>query len=89
MTDGLTTGLARIPGSSVAAIDAAFAYKGKPIDTKAIGKELGVRYVLQGSVLPSGSQVRVKAELTEADSGERLWADHFDAGRGDPLSTRG
>jgi class 3 adenylate cyclase/TolB-like protein len=88
LTDALTTSLARIPGSSVIARDTAFAYKGKPVDAKAIGKDLGVRYVLEGSVLPSSNQVRVKAQLIQADSGTHLWADQFDTPRGDLLSTQ-
>ena len=56
----------------------AFTYKGKPVDAKAIGKDLGVRYVLEGSVQPSGDQVRVNAQLIDADSGAHLWAEQFD-----------
>ena len=88
LTDALTTALARIPDSSVTARDAAFTYKGKPIDTNAIGKDLGVRYVLEGSVAPSGNRVRVTAQLIEADNGAHLWADQFDTPRADLLSTQ-
>ena len=63
----------------------AFTYKGKPVDAKAIGKELGVRYVLEGSVQPSGDQVRVNAQLIDADSGAHLWAEQFDTPRADLL----
>ena len=58
LTDELTTGLARIRDSFVIARNTAFTYKGKPVDAKAIGKDLGVRYVLEGSVQPSGDQVQ-------------------------------
>ncbi len=85
LTDELTTGVARLPGSFVIARSTAFTYKGKPIDAKAIGKELGVRYVLEGSVQPSGGQVRVNAQLIEADSGAHIWADQFDTPRSDLL----
>ena len=78
LTDELTTGLSRIPNSFVIARNTAFTYKGKPVDAKAIGKELGVRYVLEGSVQPSGDQVRVNAQLIDADSGAHLWAEQFD-----------
>ena len=66
----------------------AFTYKGKPVDAKAIGKDLGVRYVLEGSVQPGGDQVRVNAQLIDADSGAHLWAEQFDTPRGDLLQTQ-
>ena len=78
LTDELTTALARIRDSFVIARNTAFTYKGKPVDAKAIGKDLGVRYVLEGSVQPSGNQVRVNAQLIDADSGAHLWADRFE-----------
>ena len=85
LTDELTTALARIRDSFVIARNTAFTFKGKPVDAKAIGKDLGVRYVLEGSVLPSGNQVRVNAQLIDADSGAHLWADQFDTPRADLL----
>jgi adenylate cyclase len=85
LTDELTTSLARIPGNFVIARNSAMAFKGKPVDAKAIGKELGVRYVLEGSVQPSGNQVRVNAQLIDADSGAHLWAEQFDTARADLL----
>ena len=85
LTDELTTSLARIPKSFVIARNTAFTYKGKAIDAKAIGKDLGVRYVLEGSVQPSGNQVRVNAQLIDADTGAHLWADQFDTPRADLL----
>ena len=77
--------LARIPGNFVIARNTAFTFKGKPVDAKAIGKDLGVRYVLEGSVQPSGNQVRVNAQLIDADSGAHLWAEQFDTARADLL----
>jgi adenylate cyclase len=59
----------------------AFTYKGKGIDSKALGKELGVRYVLQGSVRRSGDQVRVNASLTDLATGADVWSDRFDGDR--------
>ena len=85
LTDELTTALARIRDSFVIARNTAFTYKGKPVDAKAIGKDLGVRYVLEGSVQPSGDQVRVNAQLIDADSGAHLWAEQFDTPRADLL----
>ena len=63
----------------------AFTYKGKPVDVKAIGKDLGVRYVLEGSVQPSSAEMRVNAQLIEADTGAHLWAEQFDTPRADML----
>jgi adenylate cyclase len=85
LTDELTTALARIQGTFVIARNTAFTYKGKAVDAKAIGKDLGVRYVLEGSVQPSGSQVRVNAQLIDAESGAHLCADQFDTPRADLL----
>ena len=78
ITDDLTSDLSRISGSFVIARTTAFTYKGKPIDAKQIGRELGVRYVLEGSVRRTGEQVRVNAQLIDAESGAHLWADQFD-----------
>jgi adenylate cyclase len=88
LTDELTTDLARLPDSFVIARNTAFTYKGKPVDAKAIGKDLGVRYVLEGSVQPSGDRVRVNAQLIDAESGAHLWADQFDAARAGLLDTQ-
>jgi TolB-like protein/class 3 adenylate cyclase/cytochrome c-type biogenesis protein CcmH/NrfG len=85
LTDELTTSLARIPGTFVIARNTAMTFKGKPIDAKAIGKDLGVRYVLEGSVQPAGNQVRVNAQLIDAGSGAHLWAEQFDTPRADLL----
>jgi adenylate cyclase len=85
LTEEITTYLSRIPQSFVIARSTAFTFKGKPIDVKRVGKELGVRYVLEGSVQPSGSRVRVNAQLIDADTGAHLWAERFDAARGDLL----
>jgi TolB-like protein len=85
ITEGLTTGLARISGTFVIARSTPFTYKGKTIDVKQIGRDLGVRYVLEGSDQRSGNQVRVNAQLVDAETDAHLWADQFDADRGDLL----
>ena len=85
ITEDLTTDLSRIGGSFVIARNTAFTYKGKSIDTKEIGKELGVRYVLEGSVRRDQDRVRVNAQLIDAHSGAHLWADQFDTTRANLL----
>jgi adenylate cyclase len=81
ITDDLTTDLSRISGSFVIARNTAFTYKGKSVDARQIGRELGVRYVLEGSVRRAGDQVRVNVQLISAESGAHLWADRFDTER--------
>ncbi len=88
LTDGLTTSLARSPENFVIARNTAMTFKGKPVDAKAIGKDLSVRYVLEGSVQPSGDRMRVNAQLIDAGSGAHLWADQFDTPRADLLQTQ-
>jgi TolB-like protein len=84
ITDSLTTYLLRaLPGSFVVSRDTAFTYKGKAAEVRQIGRELSVRYVLQGSVLPDGDLVRVNAQLIDAETGGRLWAERFDLKRRD------
>jgi TolB-like protein/class 3 adenylate cyclase len=78
VTENLTTDLSRIHDSFVIARNTAFAYKGKPIDAKQIGKELGVRYVLEGSVQRDQNRVRVNAQLIDTESGAHLWAERFE-----------
>ncbi len=81
ITDDLTTDLSRISGSFVIARSTAFTYKDKRNDAKQIGHELGILYVLEGSVRRTGDQVRVNAQLIDAESGAHLWADRFDTNR--------
>ena len=78
VTDNLTTELSRLHNSFVIARNTAFTFKGKNLDAKAIGKELGVRYVLEGSVQRDANRVRVNAQLIDAESGAHLWADQFE-----------
>jgi adenylate cyclase len=83
ITEDLTTDIARIQGSLVIARNTAFTYKGKAVDAKQIGRELGVRYVLEGSVQRAGNQVRINAQLVDAETGAHLWAERFDRNIGD------
>jgi TolB-like protein/class 3 adenylate cyclase/cytochrome c-type biogenesis protein CcmH/NrfG len=78
ITENLTTDLSRLSGSFVIARNTAFTFKGKNADAKEIGKELGVRYVLEGSVQRDQNQVRVNAQLIDAETGGHLWAERFD-----------
>ena len=78
VTESLTTDLSRIRGAVVIARNTAFTFKGKPLDVKTIGRELNVRYVLEGSVQRSGNRMRVNVQLIDAESGNHLWAERFD-----------
>jgi TolB-like protein len=78
VTESLTTDLSRIAGSFVIARNTAFTYKGKRFDVKNIGRELGIRYVLEGSVQRGAGRIRVNAQLVDAESGHHLWAERFD-----------
>jgi adenylate cyclase len=78
MTDSLTTDLSRLAGSFVISCNTAFTYKGRRISGKQIGAELGVRYVLEGSVLRSGKQVRINAQLIDAETDGHVWAERFE-----------
>ena len=78
VTESLTTDLSRIRGAYVVARNTAFAYKGKPLDVKTIGRELNVRYVLEGSVQRGGNRMRVNVQLIDAETGNHLWAERFD-----------
>lgn len=88
ITDGLTTFLSRIRDAFVIARSIAMSYKGKAFDVRQIGRELGVRYVLEGSEQHAGSLVRVSAQLIDVDTGAHLWAERFDADYADPLQAQ-
>jgi adenylate cyclase len=82
ITDSLTTDLSRaLPGSFVVARDTAFTYKGQAVDLKRLRRDLDVRYVLEGSVLLDGEQVRVNARLLDAGTASGIWAERFDTAR--------
>jgi adenylate cyclase len=78
MVDEITTAIARLPWLFVIARNSAFTYKGKPVDVKQVAQELGVRYVLEGSVRKAGNRVRITGQLIDATTGAHIWADRFD-----------
>ena len=78
VTESLTTDLSRIRGAFVIGRNTAFTYKGKAVDLKQIGRELNVRYVLEGSVQRGGNRMRVNVQLIDAETGNHLWAERFD-----------
>jgi TolB-like protein/class 3 adenylate cyclase/cytochrome c-type biogenesis protein CcmH/NrfG len=78
VTESLTTDLSRISGSFVIGRHTAFTYKGKVVDLKQVGRELSVRYVLEGSIQRGGNRVRVNVQLVDAETGNHIWAERFD-----------
>jgi len=78
MVEDITTALSRIGWLFVIARNSSFTYKGKTVDVKQVGHELGVRYVLEGSVRKDGSRVRITGQLIDATTGGHIWADRFD-----------
>ena len=78
VTESLTTDLSRLRGALVIGRNTAFTYKGKAVDLKQIGRELNVRYVLEGSVQRGGNRMRVNVQLIDAETGNHLWAERFD-----------
>jgi adenylate cyclase len=85
ITEDLTTDLSRIADMFVISRNTAFTYQGKRVDTKQVGRELGVRYVLEGSVRRSGNRVRVTAQLIDVETDTHLWAERLDRDMGDLL----
>lgn len=83
MTESLTTDLSRMSGMLVIARNTAFTYKGKPVDVMQVGRELQVRYALEGSVQRNGSRMRVNVQLIDTATGSHLWAERFDTPVGD------
>jgi TolB-like protein len=86
VTESLTTDLSRIPDAFVIGRNTAFSYKGKAIDARKVGRELGVRYVMEGSVQRGEDSVRVNAQLVDAETGAHVWAERFDEPLGDLLA---
>ena len=78
VTESLTTDFSRISGSFVIGRHTAFTYKGKVVDLRQIGRELNVRYVLEGSVQRGGNRLRVNVQLIDAETANHLWAERFD-----------
>jgi TolB-like protein/DNA-binding winged helix-turn-helix (wHTH) protein len=89
ITDDLTSDLSRIAGSFVIARNTAFTYKGIAVDVKQISRELGVRYVLEGSVRRAGDQVQVNVQLIDAESGAHIWTDRCETDRRNLAETQG
>jgi len=83
MVAEIITGLSRIKWLFVISRNSSFAYKGRPVDVRTIGRELGVRYVLEGSVRRSGDIVRVAGQLTDTDTAAHVWADRYEGALGD------
>jgi len=78
VVEEITTAIARLPWLFVIARNSAFTYKGKPVDVKQVARELGVRYVLEGSVRKAGNRVRITGQLIDTATGAHIWADRFD-----------
>jgi adenylate cyclase len=78
MVEEIITALSRIRWLFVISRNSSFTYKGQAIDVKQVGRELSVRYVLEGSVRKAGERVRITGQLIEAETGAHLWADRFD-----------
>jgi adenylate cyclase len=78
MVEDIITGLSRIKWLFVIARNSSFIYKGRAVDVKQVGRELGVRYVLEGSVRKGGNRVRITGQLIEAESGQHVWAERYD-----------
>src|SRR5713226_8623242 len=78
ITDDIITALSRLPGLFVIDRNSAFTYKGKPVKAQQVSRELGVRYVLEGSVRKADNQVRITAQLADATTGADFWAQHYD-----------
>jgi TolB-like protein/DNA-binding winged helix-turn-helix (wHTH) protein len=88
VTENLTTQLSRLSDGLVIASNTAFTYKGRNVDAKEIGKELGVRYALEGSLQPDQGRLRVNAQLIDTETGAHLWADVFDEDVADLLQVQ-
>src|SRR5436305_10875323 len=78
MVEEITTAIARLPWLFVIARNSSFTYKGKAVDVKQVARELGVHYVLEGSVRKSGNRVRITGQLIDTTTGAHIWADRFD-----------
>jgi TolB-like protein len=85
VTESLTTDLSALANAFVVARNTAFTYKGKAVDAKQLGRDLNVRYILEGSIQRGGSRLRVNAQLIDAITGNHLWADRFDKPMADPF----
>src|SRR6202040_300930 len=78
ITEDLISALSRYPSLFVIARNSSFTYKGRAVDVKQVGRELGVRYVLEGGLRKAGNRIRVTAQLVEAETGKHVWAERYD-----------
>ena len=88
ITEDIITALSRAKWFSVIARNSSFVYKGKAVDVRQVGRELGVRYVLEGSVRKSGNRLRITGQLIDAESGKHVWADKYDGDLADVFDFR-
>ena len=88
IAEDITTGLSRLRWLFVIARNSSFTYKGRNVDVREVGRELGVRYVLEGSLRTSGDRMRITAQLVEAATGNHLWADRYDRAREDVFAVQ-
>ena len=88
ITDDLITDLSKLSGLFVIARNSSFVYKGKPVNVRQVAEELGVRYVLEGSVRRSGGEIRVNAQLIDALSGGHVWAERYDSSMNDVFAVQ-
>jgi adenylate cyclase len=89
MVEEIITALSRIHWLFVIARNSTFTYKGQAVDVKQVGRELGVRHVLEGSVRKAGQRVRITAQLIDAETGAHLWAERFDGSLEDVFDLQG
>jgi len=88
IAEDVITSLSRYPSLFVIARNSSFTYKGRAVDVKQIGRELGVRYVLEGSLRKSGNRIRVTAQLVEAETGQHVWAERYDRDLADTFAVQ-
>jgi hypothetical protein len=81
MTEEITAALAKVPDLRVVARTSAFEFKGKSVNIKTMGQELGATHLIEGSVRKAGNRVRITAQLIKADDGTHIWAEDYDRGR--------
>ena len=86
LAEDLTTDLAKVAGLMVTARNSTFVYKGRPVSVPQVGRELGVRYIVEGSVRKLGNRVRITAQLIDAATGAHVWADRYDRDLTDPFA---
>ena len=88
MAEEIITALSRIRGFFVIARNSSFTYKGRAVDVQQVGRELGVRYVLEGSVRRAGGRVRISAQLVETQAGNPIWAERYDRALADVFAVQ-